>query len=157
MGAAFWENMVARGHPNTLNSSRLARRRRFIHVSGWNQGWMTCESHYITEPSTFTTGLSPWARTLFGCGLPPTVKRRSSNTRSASFLAIISSTGSSIRTRITSHDSLYRKAPYFVVDVNLVANLTPTNPFAFFLEPEVESYPFRYSPDLAKDLNLIFQ
>ena len=50
-----------------------------------------------------------------------------------------------------------RKAPDFVVDVNLVANLTPTNPFAFFLEPEVESYPFRYSPDLAKDLNLIFQ
>jgi uncharacterized protein (DUF2126 family)/transglutaminase-like putative cysteine protease len=45
-----------------------------------------------------------------------------------------------------------RKTFDFVVDVNLVADLTPTNPFAFFLEPEVESYPFRYSPDLAKDL-----
>ena len=40
----------------------------------------------------------------------------------------------------------------FVVDVNLVANLTPYNPFGFFLEPGFESYPFSYTPELARDL-----
>jgi uncharacterized protein (DUF2126 family)/transglutaminase-like putative cysteine protease len=39
-----------------------------------------------------------------------------------------------------------------VVDVNLVADLSPTNPFDFLLEPGVEEYPFTYTPDLAKDL-----
>jgi uncharacterized protein (DUF2126 family) len=44
------------------------------------------------------------------------------------------------------------KASEFLVEVNLVAELTPFNPFEFFLEPGVEEYPFAYEPGLAKDL-----
>ncbi|MGA2650971.1 MAG: transglutaminase family protein [Terracidiphilus sp.] len=44
------------------------------------------------------------------------------------------------------------KTDEFVVDVNLDADLSPINPFAFFLEPEVEEYPFAYAPALADDL-----
>ena len=44
------------------------------------------------------------------------------------------------------------KTNEFVVEVNLVADLSPYNPFAFFLEPGVEEYPFAYAPCLAKDL-----
>jgi uncharacterized protein (DUF2126 family) len=44
------------------------------------------------------------------------------------------------------------KTNEFVVEVDLVAELIPFNPFDFFLEPGVESYPFEYAPDLAKDL-----
>ncbi len=44
------------------------------------------------------------------------------------------------------------KTNEFVVDVKLVADLTPFNPFAFFLEPGFENYPLEYSPELARDL-----
>ena len=44
------------------------------------------------------------------------------------------------------------KTNEFLVEVNLVADLTPYNPFAFFLEPGVEDYPFTYTQSLAKDL-----
>ncbi|HTG15079.1 MAG TPA: transglutaminase family protein, partial [Blastocatellia bacterium] len=44
------------------------------------------------------------------------------------------------------------KTDEFVVDVNLVADLSPINPFDFFLEPGVADYPFMYSPGLARDL-----
>ncbi|HZM12096.1 MAG TPA: transglutaminase family protein [Candidatus Limnocylindrales bacterium] len=44
------------------------------------------------------------------------------------------------------------KTNEFVVEVELVADLSPFNPFDFFLEPGVESYPFAYAPGLAKDL-----
>jgi uncharacterized protein (DUF2126 family)/transglutaminase-like putative cysteine protease len=44
------------------------------------------------------------------------------------------------------------KTREFAVDVNLVAELIPFNPFDFILEPGVEDYPFEYAPDLAEDL-----
>jgi uncharacterized protein (DUF2126 family) len=44
------------------------------------------------------------------------------------------------------------KTKEFVVEVDLVVELIPFNPFDFFLEPGVENYPFGYAPDLAKDL-----
>jgi uncharacterized protein (DUF2126 family) len=46
------------------------------------------------------------------------------------------------------------KTKEFVVEVDLVAELSPFDPFAFFLEPGVEDYPFEYAPELAKDLDL---
>src|SRR5271156_3402486 len=44
------------------------------------------------------------------------------------------------------------KTNEFAVEVELIADLTPINPFDFFLEPGVENFPFEYPPDLAKDL-----
>jgi uncharacterized protein (DUF2126 family)/transglutaminase-like putative cysteine protease len=44
------------------------------------------------------------------------------------------------------------KTNEFLVEVDLVADLSPYNPFEFFLEPGVEEYPFAYTPGLAKDL-----
>jgi uncharacterized protein (DUF2126 family)/transglutaminase-like putative cysteine protease len=40
----------------------------------------------------------------------------------------------------------------FVVEVNLVAELEPFNPFDFFLEPGIEEFPFAYSTELRADL-----
>jgi transglutaminase-like putative cysteine protease len=44
------------------------------------------------------------------------------------------------------------KTNEFVVEVGLFAELSPFNPFDFFLEPGVADYPFDYAPELAKDL-----
>jgi uncharacterized protein (DUF2126 family)/transglutaminase-like putative cysteine protease len=44
------------------------------------------------------------------------------------------------------------KTDEFVVEVNLVASLSPFNPFDFFLEPGVEDFPFEYSRELAPDI-----
>ncbi len=44
------------------------------------------------------------------------------------------------------------KTEEFAVEVNLVAELSPLNPFDFFVEPEAENYPFEYSLALAKNL-----
>ncbi len=46
-----------------------------------------------------------------------------------------------------------QKTTAFTVDVNLVADLTPFNPFDFVLDPGFETHPFRYPPDLARDLD----
>ena len=44
------------------------------------------------------------------------------------------------------------KTDEFVVEVDLVAELSPFNPFGFVLEVGVQDYPFQYAPELAKDL-----
>ena len=44
------------------------------------------------------------------------------------------------------------KVTAFVVDVELVADLSIINPFDFFLEPEAETFPFRYAPELEHEL-----
>ncbi|MBV9342670.1 MAG: transglutaminase family protein [Acidobacteria bacterium] len=44
------------------------------------------------------------------------------------------------------------KTNEFAVEVNLVAELSPFNPFDFLLEPGVENYPFEYASELARDL-----
>jgi transglutaminase-like putative cysteine protease len=44
------------------------------------------------------------------------------------------------------------KVSHFRVVVDLIAEMTVINPFDFFLEPEVERYPFRYDPSLNRDI-----
>jgi len=44
------------------------------------------------------------------------------------------------------------KTSEFSVTVDLVVDMIPVNPFAFFLEPEVEMVPFTYKPEFARDL-----
>ncbi len=45
------------------------------------------------------------------------------------------------------------KTDEFGVEVDLIAELSPVNPFDFFLEPGTEDFPFSYPPELAKDLD----
>jgi uncharacterized protein (DUF2126 family)/transglutaminase-like putative cysteine protease len=44
------------------------------------------------------------------------------------------------------------KTSELIVDVRLVADMTPINPFAFFLDPGFETFPFQYSAELAQNL-----
>jgi uncharacterized protein (DUF2126 family)/transglutaminase-like putative cysteine protease len=44
------------------------------------------------------------------------------------------------------------KTDEFVVDVDLTADLSPVNPFDFFLETEAENFPVTYPAGLSKDL-----
>ena len=44
------------------------------------------------------------------------------------------------------------KVTEFVVDVDLVADVSVTNPFDFFLEPSADNFPFAYAPELDHEL-----
>jgi uncharacterized protein (DUF2126 family) len=44
------------------------------------------------------------------------------------------------------------KTNEFVVEVDLTAELSPSNPFDFLLEPGFEDYPFEYVAEMARDL-----
>ena len=44
------------------------------------------------------------------------------------------------------------KTDHFDVTVDLVADMATINPFDFFLEEHAQQFPFRYEPELAKDL-----
>ena len=44
------------------------------------------------------------------------------------------------------------KTSDFLTEVNLVADLTPINPFTFVLDPGYERFPFPYAPELAQIL-----
>lgn len=46
----------------------------------------------------------------------------------------------------------HEKTDRFVTEVDLVADLTPINPFGFVLDPGYALFPFQYSTELARDL-----
>src|SRR5450432_768497 len=66
--------------------------------------------------------------------------------------------GHFLKWQLDAHNNYLARALFpnktneFVVEVDLVAELSPFNPFDFFLEPGVADYPFEYAPELAKDL-----
>ena len=67
--------------------------------------------------------------------------------------ASISSTGSRIHTAIAWRGWFFpKKTTEFSVVVDLVAELTVTNPFDFFLEKYAEEFPFTYEPTLLREL-----
>ena len=41
----------------------------------------------------------------------------------------------------------------FKVTIDLIVEMSVYNPFDFFLEPSAEQYPFKYSPELKKELS----
>ncbi len=45
----------------------------------------------------------------------------------------------------------------FKVEVDLVAEMSVQNPFDFFLEPEAETFPFTYAPDVRRDLDAFLE
>lgn len=45
-----------------------------------------------------------------------------------------------------------RQTSELIVDVTLVADMTPINPFAFLVDPGFETYPFQYPAELAQNL-----
>ncbi len=49
------------------------------------------------------------------------------------------------------------KVREFVVDVDLVVDVSVTNPFDFFLEPQAEHFPFAYAPELDHELRPFLQ
>ena len=107
----------------------------------------------IIGHGTVTTKRSQSVHRLYVCVRRHIVERRSSATRFTSL-----PTGHFLNWQLDAHNNhlarvlFPNKTSEFVVAVDLVAELSPFNPFDFFLEPGVENYPFEYAPDLAKDL-----
>lgn len=54
--------------------------------------------------------------------------------------------------RIVMHEPL----KYFEIEVDLIVDLAPINPFDFFLEESATDYPFTYSKELQKELRPFF-
>src|SRR5580692_1529047 len=46
-----------------------------------------------------------------------------------------------------------KKTTEFAVEVNLVADMYPVNPFDFLIDPSAEEFPFQYASGIARDLH----
>lgn len=46
-----------------------------------------------------------------------------------------------------------KKTTEFAVEVNLVADMSPVNPFDFLIDPSAEEFPFQYASGIARDLH----